>query len=79
MIIICNCKYAQIWHVQWKEGVGHNYAVQLVKEEVERYKNQLEKSGAKYKILSELDQEDGSIIIKLKKQYNTSPVGSYMD
>lgn len=69
----------QTLHFQLKEGIGHDYAVQLVKEEVERYKKQLEKSGAKYKILSEADQEDGSIIIELKKQYNASPVGSYMD
>lgn len=69
----------QTLHFQLKDGVGHNYAVQLVKEEVERYKNQLEKSGTKYKILSESVQEDGSIIIELKKQYNASPVGCYMD
>lgn len=69
----------QTLHFQLKDGVGHNYAVQLVKEEVDRYKKQLEKTGTKYKILSETEQEDGSIMIELKKQYNTSPVGSYMN
>ena len=45
----------------------------------EKYKEQLEKSGAKYKILSEKTNEDGSIVIEIKKQYNTSPVGEYLN
>ena len=62
-----------------KEGVGVEYARQLVKEEVERYKNQLNRSNTKYKILSETEQSDGSVIMEIKKQYNTSPVGNYLD
>lgn len=58
--------------------VGHDYAVKLVKEEIEKYKASLEKSGRKYKILEETQQPDGSVIIKIKKQYNTSPVGTYL-
>ena len=69
----------QTLHFLLKEDVGHDYAVQLVKAEVEKYKNQLQKSGTKYKILSETTQENGSIIIEIKKQYNTSPVGAYLD
>ena len=42
-------------------------------------KNQLEKSGTKYRILSETKNEDGSIVIEIKKQYNTSPVGEYLN
>lgn len=62
-----------------KEDLGHDYAVRLVQEEVARYKRQLNQSGTKYKILSETVQEDGSIMIEIKKQYNTSPVGNYLD
>lgn len=69
----------QTLHFLLKEDLGHDYAIKLVQEEVARYKRQLNQSGTKYKILSETEQSDGSIVIEIKKQYNTSPVGSYLD
>ena len=62
-----------------KEDFGHDYAVRAVKEEVEKYKASLDKSRTKYKIIEETEQGDGSVIIKIKKQYNSAPVGSYLD
>lgn len=55
------------------------YALRLVQEEVKKYKAGLDRQGTKYKILSEETQPDGSVIIEIKKQYNTSPVGNYLD
>ena len=72
----CIC---QTLHFILKEDVDHDYAVALVKEEVTRYKASLEKSGTKYRILEETKQPDGSVIIRIKKQYNSAPVGSYLD
>lgn len=69
----------QTLHFMLKEDLGRDYAVKLVQEEVKKYKNQLDKSGTQYKILSEAEQKDGSIVIEIKKQYNTSPVGKYLD
>ncbi|MGN0377875.1 MAG: hypothetical protein ACI4ED_09590 [Suilimivivens sp.] len=69
----------QTLHFMLKEDFGHEYAVKLVEEEVAKYKRQLDKSGTKYRILSETRQDDDSIIIEIKKQYNTSPVGTYLD
>lgn len=69
----------QTLHFLLKEDLGHDYALKLVQEEVARYKKQLNQSGTTYKILSETVQEDGSIVIEIKKQYNTSPVGTYLD
>lgn len=69
----------QTLHFQLKEDAGHDYAVKLVEEEIKKYKEHLEKSGTRYKILSEETQADGSVIIEIKKQYNTSPVGNYID
>lgn len=69
----------QTLHFMLKEGVGEDYARKLVKEEVERYKHQLDRNRTQYKILSEAEQSDGSVIMEIKKQYNTSPVGSYLD
>ena len=69
----------QTLHFLLKEDVGHDYAVKLVNEEVKKYKDQLNKNKTQYKILSEETQADGSVIIEIKKQYNTSPVGHYLD
>ena len=62
-----------------KEDVGHEYAVSLVKQEVEQYKKRLERNFTKYKITEQTEQPDGSIIVKVIKQYNSSPVGNYLD
>lgn len=70
---------SQTLHFMLKDGVGDDYARKLVKEEVERYKHQLDRSRTQYKILSEVEQADGSVIMEIKKQYNTSPVGNYLD
>lgn len=68
----------QTLHFMLKEDLEHDYAVQMVRHEVQRYKDQLNRTGTKYRILSEEVQEDGSVIMEIKKQYNTSPVGDYL-
>ena len=69
----------QTLHFLLKEDIGHEYAKKLVIDEVKKYKEQLDKNKTQYKILSEETQADGSIIIEIKKQYNTSPVGNYLN
>ena len=69
----------QTLHFLLKEDVGQEYAKKLVTEEVKKYKDSLDKNKTQYKILSEETQTDGSVIIEIKKQYNTSPVGNYLD
>ncbi len=72
----CIC---QTLHFMLKDDLGHDYAVKLVKEEVAKYRDSLDRNRTKYKIVSEETQSDGSILIKIIKQYNTSPVGDYLD
>lgn len=72
----CIC---QTLHFMLKEDVGHDYAVQLVKEEVAQYKKTLERNRTQYRIVEETEQPDGSILVKVIKQYNSSPVGNYLD
>lgn len=72
----CVC---QTLHFMLKENVVHDYALTLVKQEVEQYKKSMDRNGTQYKILEEVEQPDGSIILKVIKQYNASPVGSYLD
>lgn len=69
----------QTLHFMLKDEVGHDYAVRLVNEEVKKYKEQFNKNNTQYKIISEETQADGSIIIEIKKQYNSSPTGHYLD
>lgn len=69
----------QTLHFMLKDDVGHDYAVKLVGEEVKKYKEQLDRSMTRYKIFSEETQSDGSVIIEIRKQYNSSPVGNYLD
>ena len=53
--------------------------MELVKQEVEQYKKKLDRNHTRYKIIGEAEQPDGSIMVKIIKQYNTSPVGDYLD
>ena len=67
----------QTVHFKLKDGVDPQLGARLVREEYETYKLRLERSRTRYQILEESTQPDGSIIIKIKKQYNDSPCGEY--
>lgn len=69
----------QTVHFQLKDGLSDDLARQLVKEEYEAYRIHLERRKTKYKILEEELQPDGSILIKIKKQYNDHDCGTYLD
>lgn len=68
----CIC---QTLHFMLKEDAEHDWAVK----QVEQYKKTLERNLTKYKIVEQTVQPDGSIIIKIIKQYNSSPVGDYLN
>ena len=70
----CLC---QTLHFMLKDDSA--YAVRAVKEEAEQYKARLIRNRVPHKIISETTLPDGSIVMEVKKQYNTSPVGSYLD
>lgn len=69
----------QTVHFLLKEDLGHAAAINAVKDEVEHYKAQLQRSFTKYKIVDEQTQPDGSIIIHIKKQYLNHNCDEYMD
>ena len=72
----CIC---QTLHFMLKEDLDPALAARLVQDEVARYKRSLDGNRTKYRILEEALQSDGSVVIKLVKQYNQSPVGDYLD
>ena len=49
-----------------------------VREELEHYKNQLARNRTRYQIVDEAVQPDGSILLRIKKQYNSYNCDEYM-
>lgn len=72
----CIC---QTLHFFLKDEAERDRAAEIVRQEVEQYKRNLERNRTQYKIVEETTQPDGSILLKVIKQYNASPVGSYLD
>lgn len=69
----------QTIHFQLKEGISPELAKQQIRQEYESYKAQMDRHRTQYKIMEEAEQPDGSLIIKIKRQNNTQPVGSYLE
>lgn len=69
----------QTIHFQLKDGISSELGKQQVRQEYESYKAQMDRHSTQYKITEEAEQPDGSLIIKIKKQNNTQPVGDYLD
>lgn len=72
----CIC---QTIHFMLKDGISNDLNKSLVAAEVETYKKTLDRNGTQYRIVDETVQPDGSVIVKVIKQYNTSPVGDYLN
>ncbi|MCI7735128.1 MAG: hypothetical protein MSK39_10120 [Dysosmobacter sp.] len=69
----------QTIHFMLKEDLPHDEAVQFVKAEYEHYLAQLERNRTQYRILEKTEQPDGSLLVKLKKQYNSYDCTPYMN
>ncbi len=57
---------------QKEDGSPIEFLLRKNREEVERYKTQLNRNKTRYKIDAEVDQPDGSIIVRIRKEYNSS-------
>ncbi len=51
-------------------GYSKAHALKINHEEVEHYKAMLDRAQTRYRIVEEAEQEDGSIVVRVKKQYN---------
>jgi len=69
----------QTVHFQLKDGAPKELALRLMREEYEAYKQHLAFRKTRYKILEEQFLTDGSLIIKIIKQYNDHNCGDYLD
>lgn len=72
----CIC---QTLHFSLKDDCPKDQAAGQIAYEVQHYKDSLVKKRIVHKILEEKTLEDGSVVMKLIKQYNQSPVGDYLD
>ena len=69
----------QTTHFQLKDGISAELAKKQIRQEYESYKAQMDRHKTQYKVIEEAEQPDGSLIVKIKKQNNTQPVGNYLD
>lgn len=51
-------------------GYSKDRALTINKEEIEHYKATLERAKTRYQIIDTVEQEDGSIVVHVRKQYN---------
>lgn len=51
-------------------GLSRELQAKYNHEEVEKYKATLERTKTRYQIVEEAEQSDGSVIVRVKKQYN---------
>ena len=51
-------------------GYSKERALKINKEEFEHYKATLERTKTRYQIVDTSEQEDGSIVVRVRKQYN---------
>ena len=59
-------------------GYTRDHALRLNREEVAHYKATLDRTRTRYQIAEETEEADGSIILRVRKQYNdTADVSEY--
>lgn len=61
-------------------GYSRERALKINHEEIEHYKVMLERARTRYQIIDTAEQEDGSVIIHVRKQYNAkADVSEYFE
>ena len=60
------------------DALNPGQAAQAARQEVEHYKASPTRRQTAYRIEEELPRPDGSILVKLKRQYNAYPCGDYL-
>lgn len=73
------CIYQTLCFLQKEDyGLTPEQALKYNREEVAKYKADMDKNKTRYQILEKTENKDGSITIKVRKQYNaTTPVDEY--
>lgn len=69
----------QTIHFELNDKMEHSEAVAAARKEAELYKRGLERKGIAFRLDSETELEDGTPVLKIRKQYNNYPLGAYLD
>lgn len=69
----------QTLHFLLRDDVGPEETRRQARQEYESYRTQLERRGTRYRIIEEIEQPDGSLMVWIKRQSNSHPVGAYLD
>lgn len=72
----CIC---QTLHFMLKDEISRDEAIRCIREEVAQYKADLDRKRTQYRIVEETEQPDGSMMVKIIKQYNQNAVGDYLN
>lgn len=65
------CIMQTLVFMQKNDGyLSRNSILEANRREVERYFQNLDRTHTRYQIVSQEEQEDGSIILRIRKQYN---------
>ena len=51
-------------------GMTRDQQLRVNRDEVSRYKAQMDRSRTRYQITEEAEQPDGSVLVRVRKQYN---------
>ena len=51
-------------------GLSLNAILETNRRDIENYKKTMERTHTRYQIVSQEEQEDGSIVLRVRKQYN---------
>ena len=61
-------------------GFSRERLLEMNRDEVKRYKASLERTRTRYQVTEETELEDGSVLVKVRKQYNDkADVSEYFD
>lgn len=69
----------QTIHFELNEKLDHAEAAAAALREAELYKKGLERKGIRFTVDSETVLEDGTPELRIRKQYNSYPLGTYLD
>ena len=68
----------QTIHFKLKDDLERDAAERRVQTEVACFKDHLKQTRTRYVLEEEQAQQDGSVILRIRKQYNKYSVGNYL-
>jgi hypothetical protein len=66
-------------HFKLKDGLEPEEAAKFVREELAHFKAHMNHTRTRYVVEEEQPQPDGSILVRVKKQYNRYDTGKYLE